>query len=251
VTAPEARQFIVLLVAKLAALEARLNQNPQNLSKPPSSAPPAAPPRPTKTRRGKPKPKGAQLGHHDQQRDLLPETEVDTVVPLHPTACPRCQEPLAPTLRSIELPQRQQIFELPEVKPLVTEYQFHSVCCPGCGDLVTASRPADVRPGAFGPWVVALIALLHGRYRTLALPSRRVAPDGLVAADQPRQRGQPPAGVQRGACPGDGRGTGSTPTRRAGARARAKPGCGWRSVAWQPCSCSSMVGEAAIAGLAG
>lgn len=34
-TAPEARQFIALLVAKLAALEARLNQNSQNSSKPP------------------------------------------------------------------------------------------------------------------------------------------------------------------------------------------------------------------------
>jgi transposase len=67
-TPPEVRQFIALLVTKLAALEARLNQNSQNSSKPPSSDPPSAPPRPAKTPRGKPKTKGAQPGHPDQQR---------------------------------------------------------------------------------------------------------------------------------------------------------------------------------------
>lgn len=39
----EGRQFIALLVAKIAALEARLNQNSSNSSKPPSSDPPSAP----------------------------------------------------------------------------------------------------------------------------------------------------------------------------------------------------------------
>ena len=164
-TAPEARQFIALLVAKLAALEARLNQNSQNSSKPPSSDPPSAPPRPTKTPRGKPKTKGAQPGHPDQQRELLPEAEVDTVVPLRPSCCSFCSAELPDSLPSLGLPLRQQVFELPEFKPLVTEYQFHSVCCPHCRELVTAPRPADVPPGSFGPRAVALIALLHGRYR--------------------------------------------------------------------------------------
>jgi transposase len=164
-TAPEARQFIALLVAKLAALEARLNQNSQNSSKPPSSDPPSAPPRPTKTPRGKPKTKGAQPGHPDQQRELLPEAEVDKVVPLHPSCCSSCHADLPDTLPSLGLPRRQQVFELPEFKPLVTEYQYHSVCCPHCRAFVTAPRPADVPPGSFGPRAVALIALLHGRYR--------------------------------------------------------------------------------------
>jgi transposase len=164
-TAPEARQFIALLVAKLAALEARLNQNSQNSSKPPSSDPPSAPPRPSKTLRGKPKTKGAQPGHPDQQREFLPEADVDTVVPLRPSCCSSCQAALPETLPSLGLPRRQQVFELPEFKPLVTEYQYHTVCCPDCRELVTAPRPADVPPGSFGPRAVALIALLHGRYR--------------------------------------------------------------------------------------
>jgi transposase len=164
-TAPEARAFIALLVAKLAALEARLNQNSTNSSKPPSSDPPSAPPRPTKTPRGKPKTKGAQPGHPDQQRELLPEAEVDTVVPLRPSCCSSCSSELPDSLPSLGLPRRQQVFELPEFKPLVTEYQYHSVCCPQCRAFVTAPRPADVPPGSFGPRAVALIALLHGRYR--------------------------------------------------------------------------------------
>jgi transposase len=164
-TAPEARQFIALLVAKLAALEARLNQNSQNSSKPPSSDPPSAPPRPTKTPRGKPKTKGAQSGHPDQQRELLAEADVDTVVSLRPSCCSSCAAELPDSLPSLGLPRRQQVFELPEFKPLVTEYQYHTVCCPHCRELVAAPRPTAVPPGSFGPRAVALIALLHGRYR--------------------------------------------------------------------------------------
>ena len=158
------RSLLALLLAKVAQLEARLNQTSQNSSKPPSSDPPSAPPA-GRTPRGKPKPKGAQPGHPDQQRPLLPQDEVDRVVPVHPTCCPGCHDLLPTTLRPVCLPQRQQVWELPELAPLVTEYQYHTVCCPGCGDLVTAPRPPDVPPGAFGPRVVALIALLHGRYR--------------------------------------------------------------------------------------
>lgn len=164
-TPPEARQFIALLLARLAALEARLNQNSTNSSKPPSSDPPSAPSRPVKTPRGTPKKQGGQPGHPDQQRELLPEKQVDKIVQVHPTCCPGCQAMLPASLPSVCLPQRQQVWELPEVKPTVTEYQYRTVCCPDCHDLVTAPRPLDLPPGAFGPRVVALIALLHGRFR--------------------------------------------------------------------------------------
>ncbi len=161
----EVRQLLAVLIAKLAALEARVNQTSQNSSKPPSSDPPSAPPAAGKTPRGKPKSKGAQPGHDDQQRNLLPVTEVTTVVPLRPACCPTCQHDLAADLPTVGPPRRQQVWEIPPVAPEITEYQYHSVCCPGCAAWVTAPRPDDVPPGAFGPRVVALIALLHGRYR--------------------------------------------------------------------------------------
>ncbi|GAB4447727.1 MAG: IS66-like element ISH10 family transposase [Chloroflexi bacterium OHK40] len=164
-TAPEARQFIALLVAKLAALEARLNQNSQNSSKPPSSDPPSAPPRPVKTPRGKPKSKGAQPGHPDQQRELVPTENASRVVELHPTGCPSCQLPFPELLPTLGPPRRQQVWDLPVIVPELTEYQYFSVCCPCCKGWVTAPRPPDIPPGAFGPRVAAHVALLHGRYR--------------------------------------------------------------------------------------
>ena len=164
-TPPDVRQFIALLVAKLAALEARLNQNSQNSSKPPSSDPPFVPPRPAKTPRGKPKSKGAQPGHPDQQRELVPTENVTRVVALHPTGCPSCQLPFPELLPTLGPPRRQQVWDLPVIVPEVTEYQYFSVCCPCCKGWVTAPRPDDIPPGAFGPRVAAHVALLHGRYR--------------------------------------------------------------------------------------
>ena len=122
-TPPEVRVFLALLVAKVAALEARLNQTSQNSSKPPSSDPPSAPPPPVKTPRGKPKAKGAQPGHPDQQRALLPEDQVQQVVTVHPTCRPTCHDMLPATLCPVCLPERQQVWELPDVQPSVTEYQ--------------------------------------------------------------------------------------------------------------------------------
>ena len=165
-TPPEVRQFLALRITKLAALEARLNQTSQNSSKPPSSDPPSAPPAARKTLRDKPKPQGAQPGHPDQQRDLLPVAEVTHVVPLRPTCCPTCPHDLPADLPTVGPPRRQQVWEITPVAPEITEYQYHRVCCPGCQRWVNAPRPDDVPPGAFGPRVVALIGLLHGRYRS-------------------------------------------------------------------------------------
>src|SRR3954467_10327186 len=55
------QQQIAQLSARVAELEARLNQHSQNSSKPPSSDPPSAPPRPARVPRGR-KP-GGQAGH--------------------------------------------------------------------------------------------------------------------------------------------------------------------------------------------
>jgi transposase len=171
-TPPRVRALLLSLLATLqqleprvAELEARLNQTSRNSSKPPSSDPPSAPPPPAKTPRGKPKTKGAQRDHPDQQRELLPVEEVTRVVPLRPSCCPACQHHLASDLPTVGTPRRQQVWDIPPVEPEVTEYQYHSVCCPSCAAWVCAPRPDHVPPGAFSPRVVALIALLHGRYR--------------------------------------------------------------------------------------
>jgi transposase len=81
-----------------------------------------------------------------------------------PPACPHCQTALAHDLPASDV-LRQQVWEVPPLQPHVTEHQFPTVTCPHCQAAVRAPRPPEVPPGSFGPQVVALVALLHGRFR--------------------------------------------------------------------------------------
>ena len=115
---PEAQAIIRLLVAKIDELEARLSKTPDNSSLPPSSQHPHA-----KPARGKKKAKrkrGGQRGHQKYQRELIPTEECDEVISLSPSACRRCGAELG---GNDQQPLRHQVWELPEIKPIVTEYQ--------------------------------------------------------------------------------------------------------------------------------
>jgi hypothetical protein len=81
-----------------------------------------------------------------------------------PTACPHCQAALPHDLPAQDV-RRQQVWDVPPLQPHVTEHQFPTITCPQCHTTVRAPRPAEVPPGSFGPQVVALVALLHGRFR--------------------------------------------------------------------------------------
>jgi transposase len=150
------------LRVQVKELQVRLNQSSRNSSKPPSSDPPSAPPRLEKTPRGRPR--GGQVGHEGHQRPLLPEDQVDTIVPLYPAQCPDCLAHLPPNLPDQAPLIRTQVWDLPARLIQVTEYQQHTVACPCCEQLLLAALPESVPPGAFGPGVVALTALLQ-RYR--------------------------------------------------------------------------------------
>ena len=163
-------QQITTLQARVAELEARLSQHSGNSSRPPSSDPPSAPPRPPRAASGRKR--GAQPGHPGQHRDLLPPDQVTELIIHQPTACPQCQQALPADLPATGPLLRQQVWELPPVVPTVTEHQFPTVTCPHCQTPVRAARPPAVPPGSFGPHLVALVALLHGRYR---MSTREVA----------------------------------------------------------------------------
>jgi transposase len=162
-TPASVRALMLTLLDRLRDLEAQSKQHSGNSSKPPSSDPPSAPPRPTKPPRGRPR--GAQPGHVGQTRDLLPSEQVDQIIPCRPTACPQCQTVFADDLPDALPVLRTQVWEIPPIRPFVTEYQQHTLCCPTCQTLVWTDRPAQVPPGAFGPRATALVSLLHGRYR--------------------------------------------------------------------------------------
>src|SRR5215471_16497452 len=172
-TPPEAQTHIRALQASLEALasmvhslqeqvrtlQEQLNQTSQNSSRPPSSDPPQSgrPRRPRSHRR-----RGGQPGHPGHTRTLIPVEEVDEVVVIKPEQCTHCQAPLSgedPT------PWRHQVIEIPPIKPVVTEYQWHQLVCAACGEVTGAPWPPGVPSGTYGPRLQATVALYTGAYR--------------------------------------------------------------------------------------
>jgi len=158
---PAVRAFVEMLIDRMTKLEARLGLNPQNSSLPPSSQHPHAKP-PRKKGHGKRKKRGGQPGHPKHQRELLPSENCDAVIPLKPTTCRRCAAEL--TGNDPE-PLRHQVWELPEIKPLVTEYQQHRLLCPCCGESTCAVLPEGVPTGQSGPRLIAFAGLLMAYFR--------------------------------------------------------------------------------------
>ena len=157
------QQQLLLLQSQIGELQARLDLNSQNSSNPPSSDPPSAPPRPARTPRGRVR--GAQPGHERHERPQPAPDEIDEQRDHYPTSCPSCHDDLSAIRYDACLVRTQYVWELPVVRPFISAHHYHTVCCRGCGLLVTAQRPADVPPGAFGARAAATASLFHGRYR--------------------------------------------------------------------------------------
>ena len=147
---------VAQLESRLTDLEARLNQNSSNSSQPPSSDGPHVKPAPP--RKGTGKARGGQPGHPKHTRPELPP---DTVLELRAETCDRCAHPVTGTDPE---PLRQQVLELPPVRPQVTEYRRHRLTCPRCGRVTCPPLPPGVR-GGYGPRVQAACAVLTGAYR--------------------------------------------------------------------------------------
>ncbi len=154
-------------IEQLRSEVATLKKTPRNSSLPPSSQHPHAkpPPQRPKSKRNR----GGQPGHEKHERALLPVEQCTLVLKHKPAACRRCGRSLA---GNDPQPLRHQVWELPEIKPLVTEHQRHRLGCPGCGVTTCGALPAGVPTGQAGPRLVALTALLMGCFRQ---SKRRVA----------------------------------------------------------------------------
>src|SRR5215510_9912014 len=172
-TPPEVQAYMRALEERIVLLEAmvhafqeqvrtlqeQLNQTSRNSSRPPSSDPPQSPRphRPRGQRR-----RGGQPGHPGHTRNLVPVEEVDEVVVLKPEQCQGCHASLSEDDAS---PFRHQVIEMPPIKPVITEYQWHQLVCPVCGATTRAPWPAGVPSGTYGPRVHATVALCTGSYR--------------------------------------------------------------------------------------
>ena len=184
-TPPEAQAYIQALEARFSALESmvqalqaqnralqeQLNQTSRNSSRPPSSDPPSSPrpKRPRSTRR-----RGGQPGHPGHTRSLIPVEDVDQIVPLKPEQCQSCQAPLS---GDDPAPFRHQVIEIPPIQPVITEYQWHQLVCPACGETTRAPWPAGVPSGTYGPRVHATVALCTGSYRLAKRTTQQVLAD--------------------------------------------------------------------------
>ena len=173
---PEAQAIIRLLLAENAALKAEnaelrarieelerqiKGKTPRNSSLPPSTQHPHARPQPPKSK-SKKKKRGGRPGHKKHIRPLIPTDECDEVQPLRPTECRRCGTKLA---GNDPEPLRHQVYEIPEIKSHVTEYQQHRLTCSCCGETTCAELPVGVPRGQSGPRLMAFTALLMAYYR--------------------------------------------------------------------------------------
>jgi len=173
--------FLEARVAELEAkLEALLGKNSTNSSKPPSSTHPHAKPPSVKPKSRRPR--GGQPGHDQHLRELIPTAQCVAVVPCVPTQCRRCGK----ALRGVDpAPLRQQVWELPDIQPLVTEYQRHRLVCP-CGCSTCGELPRGVPSGQAGPRLIAFAALLMACFRQ---SKRRAAQFLSMILNQPASAG--------------------------------------------------------------
>lgn len=163
---PEAQATVRLLLnqvaelkAEVADLKARLNKDSTNSSRPPSAMHPHA--KPSKQSIRKAKRRGGQPGHPKHERALIPVEACQAVVECKPDECRQCGRELTGTDPE---PLRHQVWELPEIKPLVTEYQRHRLICV-CGCSTCGVLPLGVPSGQAGPRLIAFSGLLMACFR--------------------------------------------------------------------------------------
>lgn len=140
------------LLERIADLESQLKKNSKNSSKAPSSDQKSNLP---KTLR-----KESRPFHPGASRQLVPESMVTSQTERRIDACPRCRSPMSPTGEVIKW---QQI-ELPEIKPLVHQWNLHVCKCPRC-HLIAKPELETGEEYLLGPKFEALINLCLGRFR--------------------------------------------------------------------------------------
>lgn len=179
---PAVVALIEYLTARVAQLEAQLagKKTPTNSSLPPSSSHPHDKPPPSKPKSGRKR--GGQPGHAKHERELIPTEQCNEVVPCVPAECRRCGKELT---GADPEPLRHQVWELPEIQPIVTEYQQHRLTC-SCGCSTCGELPKGVPTGQAGPRLIAFTALLMACFRQ---SKRRAAQFLSMILNQPASAG--------------------------------------------------------------
>jgi transposase len=169
------------LQAQVADLAARVGQNSQNSSKPPSSDG-LAKPAPKSLRKVSGRKPGRPKGQPGATMALTdsPDRRVRHV----PSCCAGCGESLSGAAETGM--ERRQVTEIPPVKAVVTEHQLIELECGGCGAQTKGAAPAGVTaPVQYGPRFAAMgVYLWHGQFLSRDRACRALA-DLLGCAPSP------------------------------------------------------------------
>src|SRR3954462_10214992 len=139
------------LTARVAELEARLNEPPKTPSN--SSLPPSKGHKANRPETGKqPGPRRGSLGRAGGGRPLAEEP--DQVVIAKAPACAHCRAALGEGDQRLHA--RYDNIELPPVRPVVTRVERYRGHCPCCGGTTLAPVPEGLEEGSpFGPSILA------------------------------------------------------------------------------------------------
>ena len=156
-----------ILKSEVADLRSRLESNSHNSNKPPSSdgykkqtVKPGLP-------KDKSSSQGGQKGHkgHTLQQVESP----DKIVTCLPGIC-TCGHEFKK--EQLILSEKRQVFDIPQPKLEITEYQIFKACCPVCGQEHKGIAPEGVNaPAQYGNKVKAFAVLLNVQYK---LPFKKI-----------------------------------------------------------------------------
>ena len=155
------------LKVEVADLRARLESNSHNSNKPPSSDGYKKQPVKPALPKGKGSNQGGQKGHkgHTLQQVESPDKTVTCI----PGIC-TCGHEFKK--EQLILAEKRQVFDLPQPKLEITEYQIFKACCPACGREQKGVAPEGVNaPAQYGNKVKAFVVLLNVHYK---LPFKKI-----------------------------------------------------------------------------
>ena len=147
------------LTAKVDRLERELGKRDKFQREEPNDKSPREPAPPFDKSSKK---RGGQPGHKRFERELVPVEQCQEVVPCRPPTCRGCGEKLSGI---DEAPLRHQVTDIPEIKPLVIEYQRHRLKCECCGVTTCGALPEGVPSGMTGMRLVSLATMLMVVFR--------------------------------------------------------------------------------------
>jgi len=155
------QEQVQILTQRVKQLEEQINKNSRNSSKPPSSdGLKKQKPQPKSLRKQSGKKRGGQKGH--KGHTLKKAEKPDHIIPLSVASCSCCADLADVPVSSYDC---RQVFELPEPKLEVFEYQSEIKICPKCGQTAKAPFPEGVNaPVQYGPRFRGMLVYMQNQH---------------------------------------------------------------------------------------